>query len=103
VLPQDANIGDVLQALRERLQLQHLEVAGESPMQLRLLLLDGSRQIKLLKPTDTFSDGFEGGVFNRDDLLNKSVYHRREDKLRVLLEYVPQVFMQPGIDHSTMQ
>ena len=92
VLPQDADIGDLLQALPERLQLQHLDIGGAStPLQLRLLLLNGSRLAKLLMPTDVFSDGFEGRVYGRDDLLDKSLYYRREGKERILLEAIPQV------------
>jgi hypothetical protein len=91
VLPQDAHIADLLQALRERLQLPLPAAGGASPLQLRLLLLNISSLAKLLQPTDDFKDGFGGGVYNRDDLLDRSLYYRREGKERILLESVSQV------------
>jgi hypothetical protein len=91
VLPQDSNVGHLVQALRERLQLQVLEASGASPVQLRLLLQNGFRLNKLLKPSDSLSYGFLGGVYDRDALLDRSYYYRREGKYQILAEAVPQV------------
>jgi hypothetical protein len=89
VLPQDANVGSLLHALRERLQI--LEAGGASPLQLRLLLQNGCRLNKLLKPGDSLKYGLQGGAYNRDALLDKSLYYRREGKCKILLEAIPQV------------
>jgi hypothetical protein len=90
VLPQDSNVGHFLQALRERLQLQILEAGGASPVQLRLLQ-NGFRLNKLLRPSDSLSLGFSGRVYDRDALLDRSYYYRREGKYQILAEAVPQV------------
>jgi hypothetical protein len=91
VLPQDSDVGHLLQAVRERLQLQVLEASGASPVQLRLLLQNGFRLHKLLKPSDSLSFGFSGGVYDRGALLDRSYYYRREGKQMILLEAIPQV------------
>jgi hypothetical protein len=92
VLPQGAHVGDLLQALRERLQLQVLEAGGASPLQLRLLQLDLSRFSKLLQPAAGLRYSCDGGgVYDRDALLDKSLYYRREGKHKIVLEAIPQV------------
>jgi hypothetical protein len=95
VLPQGTDVENLLQALREHLQPQVLEAEGTSPLQLRLLLQNGFRLNKLLQSTDSLSlsSGFQGGVYDRDALLDTSFHYRRQGKYKILLEAIPQVYM----------
>jgi hypothetical protein len=96
VQPQAATVASVLSAVREKLQLQVQQdevngaSPGASPLQLRLLSLQGSRLSELLAG-DTKLQRSAGSVYDRDALLTKNWHQRREGGQRLLLEAVPQV------------
>jgi hypothetical protein len=90
LLPTGKTVQHLLSELQEQLQLQLLEHGGASPLQLRVLLQDGSKLTELLASSDKLKPS-RYSVYSRDDLLKKGWYDRQEGRQRLLLEAVPQV------------
>jgi hypothetical protein len=90
LLPAGKAVKHLISALQEWLQLQQFAHGGASPLQLRVLLQDGSKLTELLTSSDKLKSN-RHSVYSRDDLLKKGWYNRQEGRQRLLLEAVPQV------------